>query len=465
MIAADVSRAKRAEAIDTRIQTNEGTFNVGADYVIDANIDGNVARWINHSCNPNCEAVIEGEAKRLLEAKLRAEYFEVALAASGPEALALSAALPRDWTPQQVFFAITVILSLVGRRACCEIDLGLGDGRAWPGDRAEIHQIAELQLVFFELPDGERWPVDRERRDDDVDAAAVGKARVADRARFVDAAADLAHDALTDVHQLRVVAEADVGALDLARDLDVGLAGPGRQHHDPAQPTQPMPPMQPTQAELAPLLASYGYDTPTIEQGKTLFVKLVATSEPNEQGMRTLFFELNGAPREILCHDRHSGREIKTPTQFYVRTGDFLISKRQIVHGAQRCAALRDARAHALGAERRGGFGRCVARSTSATKRACASERLRSWVRKRWAWITITPSLVTCPTRNTLMPLDLARLCKRLAHSRTCVTVPGAASTALVHMVWIESMIASAGSTSSSLTCPRSCFCSKIQSL
>jgi len=28
--------------------------------------------------------------------------------------LALSAALPRDWTPQQVFFAITVILSLVG---------------------------------------------------------------------------------------------------------------------------------------------------------------------------------------------------------------------------------------------------------------------------------------------------------------------------------------------------------------
>lgn len=29
-----------------------------------------------------------------------------------------------------------------------------------------------------------------------------------------------------------------------------------------------------------------------------------------------------------------TGREIKTPTQFHVRTGDFLISKRQIVHGA-----------------------------------------------------------------------------------------------------------------------------------
>ena len=35
--------------------------------------------------------------------------------------------------------------------------------------------------------------------------------------------------------------------------------------------------------------------------------------------------------------DRRStllGAEIKTPTQFYVKTGDFLISKRQIVHGA-----------------------------------------------------------------------------------------------------------------------------------
>ena len=33
--------------------------------------------------------------------------------------------------------------------------------------------------------------------------------------------------------------------------------------------------------------------------------------------------------REVL-----QGKEVKTPTQFYVRAGDFLISKRQIVHGA-----------------------------------------------------------------------------------------------------------------------------------
>jgi pyruvate carboxylase len=48
-----------------------------------------------------------------------------------------------------------------------------------------------------------------------------------------------------------------------------------------------------------------------IEKGKTLFIKLVAMSEPNEQGVRTLFFELNGHPREVLVHDRRSGREAK----------------------------------------------------------------------------------------------------------------------------------------------------------
>jgi hypothetical protein len=34
-------------------------FTLNDDYVIDANVDGNLARWINHSCKPNCQAVIE----------------------------------------------------------------------------------------------------------------------------------------------------------------------------------------------------------------------------------------------------------------------------------------------------------------------------------------------------------------------------------------------------------------------
>lgn len=31
-------------------------FTLNEDYVLDANINGNDARWINHSCSPNCES-------------------------------------------------------------------------------------------------------------------------------------------------------------------------------------------------------------------------------------------------------------------------------------------------------------------------------------------------------------------------------------------------------------------------
>jgi len=31
-------------------------FHVDEEHVIDGGVNGNVARWINHSCNPNCEA-------------------------------------------------------------------------------------------------------------------------------------------------------------------------------------------------------------------------------------------------------------------------------------------------------------------------------------------------------------------------------------------------------------------------
>lgn len=34
-------------------------FTLNDDYVIDANHKGNAARWINHGCKPNCEAVLE----------------------------------------------------------------------------------------------------------------------------------------------------------------------------------------------------------------------------------------------------------------------------------------------------------------------------------------------------------------------------------------------------------------------
>ena len=30
---------------------------------IDANVSANIARWMNHSCDPNCEAVVEEDDK------------------------------------------------------------------------------------------------------------------------------------------------------------------------------------------------------------------------------------------------------------------------------------------------------------------------------------------------------------------------------------------------------------------
>lgn len=40
-------------------------FTLNEHYIIDANVDGNEARWINHSCAPNCRAsVVESDSGR-----------------------------------------------------------------------------------------------------------------------------------------------------------------------------------------------------------------------------------------------------------------------------------------------------------------------------------------------------------------------------------------------------------------
>lgn len=39
-------------------------FTLNDDYVIDANRGGNIARWINHSCKPNCEPLLIEDPKQ-----------------------------------------------------------------------------------------------------------------------------------------------------------------------------------------------------------------------------------------------------------------------------------------------------------------------------------------------------------------------------------------------------------------
>ncbi|MDQ1698184.1 MAG: uncharacterized protein QOG34_47 [Frankiaceae bacterium] len=44
-------------------------FDVGDGLVIDGGRNGNSARWINHSCEPNCEAVLDGHRVLIVAAR------------------------------------------------------------------------------------------------------------------------------------------------------------------------------------------------------------------------------------------------------------------------------------------------------------------------------------------------------------------------------------------------------------
>ncbi|GGJ86995.1 pyruvate carboxylase [Lentibacillus kapialis] len=49
-----------------------------------------------------------------------------------------------------------------------------------------------------------------------------------------------------------------------------------------------------------------------IEQGKTLFVKLVSISEPRADGTRVIYFELNGQQRQVVVKDENVQSQVKT---------------------------------------------------------------------------------------------------------------------------------------------------------
>ena len=92
------------------------------------------------------------------------------------------------------------------------------------GRRAEPDQVVHGERAGRELADGDDGPDERQRRDDRVDAGAVGQAGVDHRGGLVDAAADRGDDAVDDPHHVVVVLEHDVGELKAAVALDVDLA-------------------------------------------------------------------------------------------------------------------------------------------------------------------------------------------------------------------------------------------------
>jgi len=58
----------------------------------------------------------------------------------------------------------------------------------------------------------------------------------------------------------------------------------------------------------------------TLERGKTLIVLYIATSEPHEDGTRTVYFELNGQPRSVRVADR--SQVAKRPPQRKAEPGN-----------------------------------------------------------------------------------------------------------------------------------------------
>ena len=90
-------------------------------------------------------------------------------------------------------------------------------------DRAEVDEVVHRQRVGGELADRQRRAVDRERRDDGVDTAAVGKAGVDHRAGLVDAAADAGHDLLDGAPKVGLVGELGLDRLQPTVLLQVDL--------------------------------------------------------------------------------------------------------------------------------------------------------------------------------------------------------------------------------------------------
>ena len=84
-----------------------------------------------------------------------------------------------------------------------------------------VQQVFELERVGAEAANGDGRAIQRQRRNDRVHAGAVRQAGVAHRADFVDAPADLRHDAVDDLHQVLVVAELHGGLFQAAAAFDV----------------------------------------------------------------------------------------------------------------------------------------------------------------------------------------------------------------------------------------------------
>src|SRR6185437_5481281 len=94
----------------------------------------------------------------------------------------------------------------------------LGHSRA---QRADFHELGEIEWLLGKLTDRDEGAIDTDRTHRDVDARAVQQARVAERVRFIDAAANCGNDFIDDTEKVLLVLEAHRQRLEYAGPFDI----------------------------------------------------------------------------------------------------------------------------------------------------------------------------------------------------------------------------------------------------
>jgi hypothetical protein len=98
------------------------------------------------------------------------------------------------------------------------------------GERAESHEVGDIEAALVELSDRECRTVDGERLNDGVDARTVQESGVDHGRRLVHAPSDLGDDAVDDAPQMLLGYEPGIGAIDLAVTFNVDVFA-GVDHH------------------------------------------------------------------------------------------------------------------------------------------------------------------------------------------------------------------------------------------
>jgi hypothetical protein len=147
------------------------------------------------------------------------------------------------------------------------------------GHAAEADHGGEIDAMACELANRDAGAVDGERREDDVDPAAVEKAAVEQRARLVHPTPDQRGHLLGDARDLRGVAELDLGPAHLAADLDVDLVR--TVHHDVADALVTQQRLQ--RAEADHIVGQFGREPPLVVGGE---LDPLAVREIVDQGLQ-----------------------------------------------------------------------------------------------------------------------------------------------------------------------------------